>query len=204
MLPYSMPSPYHCGFHTKKERGIIATPNFPKPYPVPIICQWVIEAPVNHKIAIYFTQFYMKTGFSATEFAHYNSHINAGVNKAEFGIISSKHEPTYLVSNQRILVLKLVIYSADNVHLRVTEHLLETFGFNITYEFLQKKENVRKDSCIYHHCSFTGICKASENLDRYRCHCVTGYFGEECQYDEKCGPTSTIPACYNGGTCRQV
>lgn len=193
---------YRCGYHTKKERGYISTPNFPKPYPVPISCQWVIEAPPDCKIAVYFTQFYLKTGFSASEFAHYMKDIGIGVSKSDFGTISSRDEPTYLVSNKRILVLNLHVYSLDNVHLRVTEHLLDVYGFNITYEVLQRNESVRHDSCIYYHCSFTGFCLASEDLLKYSCDCVTGYFGEECQYDEDCGPTSTAKVCYNGGTCR--
>ena len=201
-LLFSLSSCYRCGYHTNKERGYISTPNFPKPYPVPIFCQWVIEAPPNCKIAVYFTQFYLKTGFSASEFAHFIKDIGVGVSKSDFGIISSKDEPTYLVSNQRILVLNLHVYSLDNVHLRVTEHLLEVYGFNITYEILRENESVRQDGCINHHCSFTGFCLASEDLLSYSCDCVAGYFGEECQYDEDCGPTSSTKVCYNGGTCR--
>lgn len=197
-----VPSFHRCGYHIDKKRGYISTPNFPKSYPVPIICQWVIEAPLNCRIAVYFTQFYLKTGFSASEFAHYTADIGVGVRKSDFGIISSKDEPTYLVSNQRILVLNLQVYTLDNVHLRVTDHLLETHGFNITYEVIQKNDSVRQDGCIYHHCSFTGFCLASEDMEQYRCNCVPGYFGEECQYDENCGPTATSEVCFNGGTCR--
>lgn len=201
-LSRQMPAFHRCGYHTNKERGYISTPDFPKSYPVPIICQWVIEAPTDYRVVIYFTQFYLKTGFSASEFAHYMADIGVGVKKSDFGIISSRDEPTYLVSNQRILVLNLQVYSLDNIHLRVTEHLLETYGFNITYEMLRKNDSVRQDGCIYHHCSFTGFCLASEDLQLYHCNCVTGYFGDECQYDENCGPTATPQVCFNGGTCR--
>lgn len=201
-LPPHMSPLYRCGYHTKKDRGYISTPNFPQPYPVPITCQWVIEAPPDCKIAVYFTQFYLKTGFSASEFAHYVADIGVGVSKSDFGVISSRDEPTYLMSNKRILVLDLHVYSLDNVHLRVTEHLLEIYGFNITYEVLQKNESVRQDGCIYHHCSFTGFCLASEDLRAYNCHCMSGYFGDECQYDEDCGPGALTKVCFNGGTCR--
>ena len=45
-----------CGGHLKAPQGIIQSPNFPGPFPVPISCRWVIHVPANSKTVIYFTQ----------------------------------------------------------------------------------------------------------------------------------------------------
>ncbi|GFS30105.1 uncharacterized protein TNIN_411061 [Trichonephila inaurata madagascariensis] len=184
----------------KEPKGVITTPNFPDPYPVPINCQWVIEAPSDKVIAIYFTQFYMREGLRATEYAYYSPNVKMG--KVEFGTINSEREPTYLVSNKPVLVLDFYVREVANIHMRVREYLLDVFGFNITYEFLSKNESVRKDACLYHHCSFTGNCYASPGYDKYYCSCFSKYFGEECQYDVECGPDASRNMCQNGGTCR--
>lgn len=189
-----------CRFTMKEPRGVITTPNFPDPYPVPISCQWVIEAPSDKVIAVYFTQFYMREGLTATEYAYYSQNVKMG--KTEFGTISSDREPTYLVSNKPVLVLDFKVKETANIHMRVREYLLDVFGFNITYEFLSRNESVRKDACLYHHCSFTGNCYASAGYDQYSCNCFSKYFGDECQYDMECGPTATRNMCQNGGTCR--
>ncbi|XP_055940487.1 uncharacterized protein LOC129971045 [Argiope bruennichi] len=191
-----------CGGYFTSLKGYIYTPNFPKPYKVPIQCQWVFDAPAGYKVAVYFTQFYMKRGLVAADYTYYSQHLQTGVGKFEFGTISSDDEPTYLVSNQQILVLTMNVRSLDNIHLRVREHILDVSGFNITYEMILKNETVRNDACIYHHCSFTGYCYASADFNKYACKCFNGYFGEECQYDDACGPNSTSEVCQNGGTCR--
>ncbi|GFX26303.1 CUB and sushi domain-containing protein 1 [Trichonephila clavipes] len=191
-----------CGGYITNSKGYIHTPNFPKPYKVPIHCQWIFEAPQGSKVSVYFTQFYMKRGLTAADYTYYSRHIKAGVGKYDFGIITSNDEPTYFVSNQQILVLTMNVKSLDNIHLRVREHLLEVSGFNITYEMILRNETVRQDSCIYHHCSFTGNCFAIADFSSYICKCFANYFGEECQYDNTCGPNSTSSVCLNGGTCR--
>ncbi|KFM59438.1 hypothetical protein X975_03400, partial [Stegodyphus mimosarum] len=140
----------------------------------------------------------MKSGLRAIEFDHYNRDLKMEIGRFDFGIISSTHEPTYLITNKRFLVLDMRIRTLENVHLRVREHLMDAFGFNITYEMIPKKQRVRKDPCIYHHCSFTGYCYASSNFEAYNCHCFEGYFGKECQYDNYCGPTSKQKICFNG------
>ncbi|GFR79457.1 cadherin EGF LAG seven-pass G-type receptor 3 [Elysia marginata] len=45
-----------CGGHLRAPQGIIQSPNFPGPFPVPISCRWVIHVPANSKTVIYFTQ----------------------------------------------------------------------------------------------------------------------------------------------------
>ncbi|XP_054708050.1 uncharacterized protein LOC129217735 [Uloborus diversus] len=193
-------SAFNCRLTMKEPKGVIATPNFPDPYPVPINCQWVIEAPTEKVIVIYFTQLYMREGLKVTEYAFYSQNVMMG--KHEFGTISSDREPTYLVSNKPVLVLEFAVREPANIHMRVRDYLLDVFGFNITYEFLSRNESVRKDPCIDHHCSFTGNCYATAEYDKYYCSCFSKYFGDECQYDSDCGPTASRNMCQNGGTCR--
>ena len=45
-----------CGGHLTAPQGIIQSPNFPRPFPVPISCRWVIHVPADSKTVIYFTQ----------------------------------------------------------------------------------------------------------------------------------------------------
>ncbi|KFM79287.1 Procollagen C-endopeptidase enhancer 2, partial [Stegodyphus mimosarum] len=185
-----------CGGVLREPKGIISTPNFPDPYPVPINCRWVIEAPADKVIAIYFTQFYMREGLTVTEYAFFSETLYMG--KKEFGMISSDREPTYLVSNKPVLVLDFLVGESGNIHMRVREYLLDVFGFNITYEIISRNETVRKDACLYHHCSFTGYCYAVSFFTSYSCHCFADFYGPECQYNPGCEPGSRS-MCDNGG-----
>ncbi|RUS69659.1 hypothetical protein EGW08_022578 [Elysia chlorotica] len=60
-----------CGGHLTAPQGIIQSPNFPGPFPVPISCRWVIHVPADSKTVIYFTQYYMRHSFYITEYDHY-------------------------------------------------------------------------------------------------------------------------------------
>ncbi|GBM37511.1 hypothetical protein AVEN_224395-1 [Araneus ventricosus] len=188
-----------CGGVLRNSKGIISTPNYPEPYPVPINCRWVIEAPSDKVIAIYFTQYYMREGMTVTEYAFFSETLYMG--KKEFGMISSDREPTYLVSNKPVLVLDFLVRESGNIHMRVREHLLDVFGFNITYEIVGRNETVRKEACIYHHCSYAGSCYAAAFFTGYLCHCFADFYGSECQYSPGCEPGAES-MCQNGGTCR--
>lgn len=189
-----------CGGTLRDARGVITSPNFPNAYPVPIYCKWVIEAPEDKVIAVYFTQYYMRDGVRAAEYALYTEGLK--MEKEDYGILSSDKEPTYLITNKHILVLEFSVRETGNIHLRIRQFFLDVFGFNITYEMIDKTQNVRKDECLYHHCSFTGKCFASSDFESYYCSCFSDFFGKECQYNESCGPTAVNNLCMNGGTCR--
>ena len=62
---------YHCGRFINDSRGFIHTPSFPKRFPVPILCRWVLKRPPGKKIVLYFTQFYMRESFHLTEYDSY-------------------------------------------------------------------------------------------------------------------------------------
>jgi hypothetical protein len=63
--------------------GVIQTPNFPNPFPVPIKCQWIIQHDIiNGTISVYFTQQYTTTGLTFTEYMYYDSSYKLGERRA--------------------------------------------------------------------------------------------------------------------------
>lgn len=65
--------PQTCGGRLRGPVGVIQTPNFPNPFPVPIKCRWIIEHDiVNGTISIYFTQQYTTSGLTFTEYMYYD------------------------------------------------------------------------------------------------------------------------------------
>ncbi|XP_076317330.1 uncharacterized protein LOC143229213 isoform X2 [Tachypleus tridentatus] len=180
--------------------GVISTPNFPRRYPVPIKCQWVLEAPRNKSIAIYFTQFYMREGVRISEYDYYDESIT--LSKQDLGIVSSDAEPTQYIGFKSFLVLDFEVTERDNVHMRVMDFFLDVYGFNITYEIIDKQNERRRDPCIENHCSFNGVCYASRTFKTYTCNCFYPYYGSECKYSPVCGPNSNDTMCLNGGNCR--
>ena len=70
-LPPAQPEPIgpiaYCGGTVNGTHGSISTPNFPRRFPVPISCQWLLHAPPGKKIVLFFTQFYMRESFQLTE-----------------------------------------------------------------------------------------------------------------------------------------
>lgn len=75
--------PQTCGGRLKGPVGIIQTPNFPNPFPVPIKCRWIIEHDiVNGSISIYFTQQYTTSGLTFTEYMYYDESYKLGERKA--------------------------------------------------------------------------------------------------------------------------
>ncbi|CAN8001593.1 unnamed protein product [Ixodes hexagonus] len=192
-----------CGFVTDQDRGVITTPGFPGPYPVPIECRWVIRgSSPKQRVALYLTQFYMRDGVSLSEYVYYDAQ-QGNIGGTPIGGISSEAEPTHVLSNKPVLVLDFQVREAGNIHLRVLDLFLEVYGFNVTYELVESEKELRNDSCLGHHCSFTGVCLASADLTSYRCSCLEDFYGDECQFSPRCGPQKGGSLCQNGGTCRQ-
>lgn len=75
--------PQTCGGRLKGPVGVIQTPNFPNPFPVPIKCRWIIEHDiVNGTISIYFTQQYTTSGLTFTEYMYYDESYKLGERRA--------------------------------------------------------------------------------------------------------------------------
>lgn len=65
-----------CGGMLNTPRGVLQTPDFPRKFPVPIRCRWIIDASQlsnnqHLSIVVYFTQLFVSTGLLFTEFDYY-------------------------------------------------------------------------------------------------------------------------------------
>lgn len=93
-----------CGGVLRGPRGVISTPGFPRPYPVPIACRWVLEAAPRQRVALYLTQFYMREGVTVSEYLFYSDEqLNMG--GTLIGSITSESEPTHVLSNKPVMVI---------------------------------------------------------------------------------------------------
>ncbi|KAL3270173.1 hypothetical protein HHI36_009230 [Cryptolaemus montrouzieri] len=149
-----------CGGIFTAARGTLQTPGFPGPFPTPIHCEWVIDAQYlltkNTTIVIYLTELFVFEGLKFTEYQvydegfHFNGRDLLVVN--ETNVIGAKTVETH----QSYLVISLKLTTLDGTHLRVLDHFLNVFGFNVTYEI--KEGAARTDVCNMMDCGFNGIC----------------------------------------------
>lgn len=153
-----------CGGHLLESRGVIHTPNFPGPFPVPIKCRWVINVSdipsTNSSIVVYLTQLYVYKGLRFTEYAYYESET------MNFGAVLIKEVTEGNVFEYRrfrtfrpFLVIEFELDRLEGNHVRVLNDLLDVYGFNVTYEMTEEKPN--PESCTVRDCSFAGNCLVS-------------------------------------------
>ncbi|XP_052777022.1 uncharacterized protein LOC128214543 isoform X2 [Mya arenaria] len=191
-----------CGGVFTAPQGVLSTPNFPDPYPWPISCEWLIHAPPNKQIIIYFTQFYMKDSVFVSRYDAYKS-ITTHVGQENLGEILWEYDLSIpLVTHKPYLLLRMDVDFIGNRHIRVIDHLLEVFGFNITYEIIDYTAPV-KQTCSVKGCSYLGKCLAVQDFSDFYCECFDEkFFGDECQYGPHCDPNNNLNLCLNGGKCR--
>ena len=128
LRPYQV---YSCGRTINDTRGFIHTPEFPKRFPVPILCRWIIKSSPGKKIVLYFTQFYMRDSFQLTEYDSYTDE-NTYQGKHELGTISFVDEVTSVSVYRPWLVLKFQVSWLQNLNLwpkipHPTPHPLSAF-----------------------------------------------------------------------------
>ncbi|XP_063921163.1 uncharacterized protein LOC135135989 isoform X2 [Zophobas morio] len=194
-----------CGGVLTAARGILQTPGFPAELPVPIHCEWVIDAQnlasPNTSIVVYLTQLYVHEGLSFTEYQVYDKTYQLDGRVIHTVNETNVVQVRWVQSFQNFLVITLKLDSIDSAHLRVLDRFLDVYGFNITYEVARGP--VRTDSCTIMDCGFTGICY--DHYTKFSCECFPGYSGPYCSS----GPSSFCtnngsPTCKNGGTCIHV
>ncbi|GAB6029873.1 hypothetical protein CHUAL_005580 [Chamberlinius hualienensis] len=191
-----------CGGILNETRGHFHTPNFPNPFPVPISCRWVIQAPPEgYHIVVYFTQLYLRKGVSATEYVAYSKYFSP-VQEHYIGEISVDEKSSHLLSAYPVLAIDLEIYDLTNANMRVLDNLMDVYGFNATYEMQQTSG--AKSFCTAERCSFNGHCYVDKNYQNFACHCFQNFTGERCQYGPECNPSLGINICKNGGNCSYV
>ncbi|XP_076439888.1 uncharacterized protein LOC143279684 [Babylonia areolata] len=190
-----------CGGVLEDPRGVVQSPGFPGPFPLPLSCRWVIHVPAGKKIVLYFTQYFLRGAFHVTEYEHYDHELSY-IGRKRLGQINFEDHIHTLVAYKPYLVLDFRLFELSNIHLRVEEYLEDVYGFNITYEIVERDERVRQDTCSVIDCSFLGHCVAAADFSRYWCACFPGFFGDQCQYGPFCDPDRGVNMCRNRGRCR--
>lgn len=195
-----------CGGLINKTRGIIQTPGFPKRFPVPIKCRWVIDASsyTDSNIIVYLTQLYVTTGLKFTDYVLYEDNGPNGL--YTYGEkLGHTVTPENVTSSQIIrafvpyLVIDFELDRLEGNHLRFLDdkhNVYFMYGFNITFEIVDAKVPNR-NSCNARICSLLGDCYASQDFTTYECSCFHGFSGPNCAQ----GPLCEGRTCDNGGTC---
>ncbi|XP_026494310.2 uncharacterized protein LOC113399404 isoform X1 [Vanessa tameamea] len=194
--------PQTCGGLLKGPVGIIQTPNFPNPFPVPIKCRWIIEHDiVNGTISIYFTQQYTTSGLTFTEYMYYDESYKLGERKALSVTEENITRIKWLQVQSPVLVVELTLNRLEGTQLRALG-LLSVFGFNMTYVVKAPTDAPGPTSCSAIECRLLGHCYAKHDYKEFYCACFEGYSGADCGVGPLCPRTSNM--CKNGGTCRQM
>ncbi|XP_011496868.1 PREDICTED: uncharacterized protein LOC105361402 [Ceratosolen solmsi marchali] len=213
MLPIAGKQPessgaLHCGGHLTARRGIIATPNFPGPFAVPINCRWILDASAfvehaNASIIVYLSQLYAARGLRFTEYAYFETESTsfggALLREIDEGNV---FEHRWLRTFRPYLVLDFRLERLEANHVRVLDKLLDVYGFNFTYEMTDGREN--PSSCSLRDCSYAGDCLLTSDYATFYCDCFEGFGGQHCGYGPLCVTERGNPKCQNGGTCRHV
>lgn len=160
---YSSPN-VPCGGVLTEKHGTLQTPNFPNPFNVPISCVWIIDASSfwgspNASIFVYLTQQYVLSGLTFKEYMYYSDDFKV---PSEMETIVKEENVTRTASvqsNSPFLEIKFQLDNIFGTHLRVMDHLLDVFGFNITYEV----DTPKSYQCNSMRCSFLGSCYATLN-----------------------------------------
>lgn len=129
-------------------------------------CQWLIDSsglPEDDvEIVVYLTQLYVTSGLTFTEYAFYDPQDpSLQRNPSLLLSVTEQNSVTtrWLYTRSRFLVIQMEMERLEGNHLRVLDHLLDVFGFNITYEMVTGP--IRNDSCSVIDCSFAGNCYVS-------------------------------------------
>ncbi|VVC42115.1 Hypothetical protein CINCED_3A023546, partial [Cinara cedri] len=188
-------------------KGVITTPGFPGPFPVPVDCEWVIQADPavadggDTIIEVYFTQLFVTDGLTITEYSQYPV-VFGFVTVREVFNKSHIHVGQSMLTTLPYLVIRFRLDRLEGNHIRVHDDLMDVYGFNITYE-MRPAGNERNDVCSLYFCSYSGNCLGNADLTEYKCSCFTGFSGADCGYGPICKPNNT-DLCENGGVCRHV
>lgn len=162
--PSQLLSRANCGGTLTEARGILKTPYFPKPYPVPITCVWIIDASAfldnpNASIIVYLTQQFALSGLMFKEYMYYSDDYKVP-SQSELTIKDDNvTQIAFVRSSSPFLEIKFQSDSIYGTNLRVMNHFLDVYGFNITYEI----DAFKSYHCNSMRCSFLGNCYAKHN-----------------------------------------
>ncbi|XP_052125080.1 uncharacterized protein LOC127749725 [Frankliniella occidentalis] len=187
-----------------QDSGVLQTPGFPGPYPVPLRCAWVLDASHRQEpsIALYLTQLYLLSGLTITQYAYYERE-DFHMGEQELLAVSEQNalDSRVVVAHSPYLVVRLTAQRLEGNQLRALPHLLTVFGFNITWE---ARDGSPKPwhACSVADCSLAGACLAASDFKSFGCHCFEGHHGEDCGRGPGCSESNN--PCRNGATCRHT
>lgn len=153
-----------CGGMLTAKHGTIHTPNFPEKFSVPIQCTWIIDASYkpNVSIVVYFTQQFVLSGLTFTEYAYYSDDIKVKSDRAPFELNEqSVTQVSWVRFYSQFLEIKFTMDNLHGTHLRALEKLLDVYGFNITYEM---DDAVKPYQCNALLCRYLGHCFATADF----------------------------------------
>ncbi|XP_046401596.1 uncharacterized protein LOC124167657 [Ischnura elegans] len=152
-----------CGTVTTAPKGVLQTPGFPKAFPVPLKCTWVIDDSAGHapgsSILVRLTQVFVTGGLRFESFARLDvspvfdgrpwrfsgGHGTHGrlpsdgrqlIFDSDFGSSPPLEEVAWIRSASPYLVATLAIDTLEGSHIRDLGVLLDVYGLNMTFEVL--------------------------------------------------------------------
>lgn len=146
-------------------KGVITTPDFPGPFPVPIECEWVIQTDGSDEVMIevYFTQLFVTDGLTITEYSQYPPSFRFVTVHEVFNKSHISQYGQSMFTRLPYLVIRFKLDRLEGNHIRVYDDLMDVYGFNITYE-MRPAGIERNDVCTLLVCSFSGNCLGNANL----------------------------------------
>lgn len=164
---------YRCGTSPyqplTEPKGVITTPGFPGPFPVPIDCEWVIQADPTVGgadgtiIEVYFTQLFVTDGLTITEYSQYPMVFRYATGREVFNKSHILQYGQSMLTTLPYLVIRFRLDRLEGNHIRVHDDLMDVYGFNITYE-MRPAGNERQDVCSLYFCSYSGNCLGNVDL----------------------------------------
>lgn len=98
-----------------------------------------------------------------------------------------------------ILVLYVVlwfgVYEMGDINIWVLEYMIDVYGFNIIYEFVNLIIDYYKEICIVYYCFYFGYCIVFDDFLEYKCYCFNNFFGDYCYYGLDCNFKIKINRC---------
>lgn len=141
-----------CYYELKEPRGIIQTPNFPKPFKTPFKCTWKISNYEGTQIVVYLTQLYVLNGLNFKEFIF-------DENKATRINVTDDYEyRKHIISTHPNMLIEFSMDYLEGNQLRALGGLSDVYGFNFTYEITDDNNLFKHHSCSYTNCSYNGHC----------------------------------------------
>lgn len=153
-----------CGGQLTSDRGIISTPGFPRPFPTPIRCLWLISsASPSASVAVHLTQLYVTAGLTFTEYAYYEPGSAFQLEPRLVHRVTEENLPhtSLLVTSRPFLVVEFALDRLEGNHLRALDGLLDVYGFNLTYSIQTDTLHLPDFSCTVAKCSMLGNCYAT-------------------------------------------